>query len=295
MRVLVIGSAGQLGTDVVGVLTQRGEVCIPATRQMADLSNPPAIQALLAREHPDAVVNCAAYHDVAGCEANPQLAFAVNATGVEALASACAKIGAKLMTVSTDYVFDGTKIGGYTEEDAPRPLNRYGESKLEGERLAMAAHAQTFVVRTQSLFGLTGPSGKGLNFVDLMIKLSEERDEIKVDQFRMAPTGTAGLAKNMYSLLLTDQFGVFHMSCEGETSWYEFARAILERTGSQTAVTPVSNDYYPSTFTRPENTYLVNAELQSRGLDRMPHWERALAAYLLVKATTRSPAVRGEG
>ena len=174
------------------------------------------------------------------------------------------------MTVSTDYVFDGTKAGGYTEEDAPHPLNRYGESKLTGEQLALAAHPQTFVVRTQSLFGVAGPSGKGLNFVDLMIKLAEERDEIKVDQFRMAPTGTASLAENMTSLLLTDDFGLYHMSCQGETSWYEFARAILERIGSQTRVTPVSNDHYPTPFTRPENTYLINAKLQARALDQMP-------------------------
>jgi len=293
MRVLVLGPTGQLGTDVVRVLRERGEDVLPATRQLADLTDRPAIDALLARERPDAVVNCAAFHDVAGCEVNPELAFAVNATGVESLAQQCAKIGAKLMTVSSDYVFDGTKVGGYREEDVPNPVNRYGESKLAGEQLALAAHAQTFVVRTQSLFGLAGPSGKGFNFVDLMIKLSEERDEIKVDQFRMAPTGTASLAENMYTLLLTDDFGVYHMSCQGETTWYEFAQAILKGIGSQTKATPVSNDYYPTTFMRPENTYLINARLQARALDQMPHWEQALAEYLQAKGVTRAPAVRG--
>jgi len=293
MRVLVLGPAGQLGTDVVRVLQERGEDVLPATRQLAELTDRPAIDALLARERPDAVMNCAAYHDVAGCEVNPQLAFAVNAAAVELLAQRCAEIGAKLMTVSSDYVFDGTKVGGYREEDVPNPVNRYGESKLAGEQLALAAHPQTFVVRTQSLFGLAGPSGKGLNFVDLMIKLSEERDEIKVDQFRMAPTGTASLAENMYTLLLTDDFGVYHMSCQGETTWYEFARAILERIGSRTKVTPVSNDYYPTTFTRPENTYLINARLQARGLDQMPHWEQALTEYLQAKVATRAAAVGG--
>jgi dTDP-4-dehydrorhamnose reductase len=233
-------------------------------------------------------VNCAAFHDPAGCEENPQLAFAVNATGVETLAQLCAEIPAKLMTVGTDYVFDGTKVGGYREEDTPNPLNRYGESKLAGERLAQAAHERTFVVRTQSLFGLTGPRGKGSNFVDLMIRLAEERDELKVDAFRMAPTGTVPLAENMHTLLLTDEFGLYHMSCHGETTWYEFARTILERVGSTTRVIPVSNDFYPTTFKRPENTYLINAALQARGLDQMPQWEQALAQYLKGKGVAVS-------
>ena len=111
------------------------------------------------------------------------------------------------MTVSTDYVFDGTKSGGYTEADSPNPLNIYGETKLEGERAALTEHTQTFVVRTQSLFGLTRPSGKGPNFVELVLGLAEEREELKVDQFRMAPTSTASLAENMRELLLTDASG----------------------------------------------------------------------------------------
>jgi dTDP-4-dehydrorhamnose reductase len=283
VRIVVFGPAGQLGTDVVGALRARDEDVVPVARTRADLTDAAAVSALLAAERPDAVVNCAAYHDVAGCETTPELAFAVNATAVEHLARESATIGAKLMTVSTDYVFDGTREGGYTEEDDPNPLNRYGESKLAGERLALSAHPATFVVRSQSLFGLAGPSGKGLNFVDLMVKLAGERDELKVDQFRMAPTGTAALAENMHALLRTEEFGVYHMSCEGETTWYEFARAILERIRSKTTVTAVPNDFFQTPFTRPESTYLVNARLQALGLDRMPHWERALEDYLAAK------------
>jgi dTDP-4-dehydrorhamnose reductase len=283
MKVLVFGPSGQLGTDVVRVFRERGEDVLPVTRELADLTDRTAVQALLTRERPDAVVNCAAFHDPAGCEENPDLAFAVNATGVENLARQCAEISAKLMTVSTDYVFDGTKVGGYREEDSPNPLNRYGESKLAGEQLAQAAHAQTFIVRTQSLFGLTGPRGKGSNFVDLMIRLAGERDALQVDGFRMAPTGTVPLAENMHTLLDTDEFGLYHMSCQGETSWYEFARAILQRVGSTTKVVPVSNDFYPTTFRRPESTYLVNGALQERGLDHMPSWDEALAEYLQAK------------
>ena len=291
MKALVFGPTGQLGTDVVRVLTERGEDVVPVTRDVADLTDPAAVEALFVRERPDAVVNCAAYHDVAGCEDDPELAFEVNAAAVERLARHSADVGAKLMTVSTDYVFDGKKAGGYREEDEPRPLNRYGESKLAGEQRALDAHPKTFVVRTQSLFGVAGPSGKGLNFVDLMLKLSGERDEIKVDRFRMAPTGTAELADNMSSLLQTDDFGLYHMSCQGETTWYEFARAILEPLGAEVTITPVANDFYPTTFTRPESTYLVNARLQERGLDRMPHWEQSLAGYLRAKGVSPAAAV----
>jgi dTDP-4-dehydrorhamnose reductase len=283
MRILVFGPAGQLGSDFVKVLARNEEECIPAPRQIVDVADASAVAALISKTRPDAVVNCSAFHDVAGCEENPKLAIAVNADSVDAMARACKAIGAKFMTVSTDYVFDGKKVEGYTEEDEARPLNRYGESKLAGERRALAANPKTFVVRTQSLFGVTGPRGKGLNFVDLMIKLSKEKSELKVDQCRMAPTYTVSLAENMLALLRTDAYGLFHMSCDGRTTWCEFAQRILELTGSKVPVLPVPNDFYPRKFVRPENTYLINSRLKARGLDRMPHWESALKDYLQVK------------
>ncbi len=204
MKVLLMGSSGQLGTDLVQTLADAGETCIAATRADADFTDPAALRALVSRERPDAVINSAAFHDVAGCEADPELARAVNSTAVEALARVCADTGARFMTVSTDYVFDGRKQGGYVETDEPNPLNAYGRSKLEGEQRALAACPTSFVVRSQSLFGLAGPSGKGRNFVELMLALAAERDELKVDGFRMAPTSTAALAANMVELLATE-------------------------------------------------------------------------------------------
>lgn len=280
MRVLVTGAYGQLGTDVAHALEQAGDTCVRADRVRADLVDAAAVRSLVVDEAPDAVVNCAAFHDVAGCEARPELARAVNAAAVETLASACRSVGAKLMTVSTDYVFDGKRAGGYTERDVPNPLNAYGASKLEGEQRAMAAHSDVFVVRTQSLFGLARPSGKGRNFVELMLDLARERDELKVDQYRMAPTSTAALAHNMVALLATAQYGLYHASCEGETSWFEFACHIVELAGMDVRVVPVPNDFYPSTFVRPESTYLVNEALRAIDLDLMPTWEDALATYL---------------
>ena len=291
MRVLITGSYGQLGTDVVLALEQSGETCIRVGREQADFTDARAVHALVVREAPDAVVNCAAFHDVAGCEEHPDLARAVNAIAVEALASACKSIGAKLMTVSTDYVFDGRRAGGYTERDTADPLNAYGASKLEGEARARAAHADVFVVRTQSLFGLSKPSGKGRNFVELMLDLAEQRDELKVDQYRMAPTSTTSLATNMVALLRTDRYGLYHMSCEGETSWYEFACRIVDLAGANVRVVPVANDHYPSTFVRPESTYLVNEALREIDLDLMPSWEDALMNYLRLR--DHQSSVRG--
>ena len=291
MRVLVTGAHGQLGTDVALALEESGETCIRVGREQADFTDASSVHAIVVREAPDAVVNCAAFHDVAGCEEQPELARTVNATAVETLASACKSIGAKLMTVSTDYVFDGRRAGGYTEQDAPNPLNAYGASKLEGEERARAAHSDVFVVRTQSLFGLAKPSGKGRNFVELMLDLARQRDELKVDQYRMAPTSTTSLASNMVALLRTDRYGVYHMSCEGETSWYEFARRIIELDGANVRVVPVANDHYPSTFVRPESTYLVNEALREIDLDLMPSWDDALVTYL--RSRDRQTAAQG--
>ena len=157
-----------------------------------------AVHALVAGEAPDAVVNCAAFHDVAGCEERPGVGVRINAAAVEALASACAVIGAKLMTVSTDYVFDGNEVGWYTEDDDAQPAQRLRRQQARRRASSSGrARADVFVVRTQSLFGLSRPSGKGPNFVELMLGLALERDELKVDQFRMAPTSTAALAANM--------------------------------------------------------------------------------------------------
>lgn len=286
MKVVVAGSNGQLGTDVVRALIEAGDECVAATRTDADLRDPEALRSFVLDQRPDALVNCAALHDVAACEDDPDLAVAVNAEAVETLAAATRDIGAAFMTVSTDYVFDGTKAGGYTEDDAPNPLNQYGLSKLDGEQRALSTNERSFVVRTQSLFGHTQPAGKGLNFVELMLKLAAERSELDVDQFRMGPTSTAELAANMARLLRSGEYGLYHMSCEGEASWYEFATKILELTGSTTTVKAVGNDHYATPFVRPERTYLVNARLRASGLDQMPHWEAALADYLHSRPTS---------
>lgn len=283
MKFLVIGSDGQLGQDILKVLKENNEDYYAATLEDADITKSEEVKKLIDKKNPEAVINCAAFHDVGKCEENPEIAMEVNATAVANLAKISKEKGAKFMTVSSDYVFDGTKEEGYTEEDIPNPLMEYGKSKLAGEILALAYNKKTFVVRTQSLYGLAGPKGKGLHFVDLMLKLSKEKDELKVDQCKMAPTWTYALAKNMYKLIKTENYGLYHISCNGATTWFEFAKKIMELTKNPIKMTAVGNDFFPRNFKRPEKTYLINKKLKDLDLDIMPDTKEALKEYLNLK------------
>jgi dTDP-4-dehydrorhamnose reductase len=283
MKFLVIGSDGQLGQDILKILKENNEDYYAATLEDADITKSEEIKKLLDKEKPDGVVNCAAFHDVGKCEENSEIAMEVNATAVANLAKISNEKGIKFMTVSSDYVFDGTKEEGYIEEDTLNPLMEYGRSKLAGEILALAYNKKTFVVRTQSLYGIAGPKEKGLNFVDLMLKLSKEKDELQVDQCKMAPTWTYALAKNMYKLIKTEHYGLYHISCNKPTTWYEFAKKIMELTNNPIKVTPVGNDFFPRNFKRPEKTYLINKKLKNLNLDLMPDTEEALKEYLKLK------------
>lgn len=283
MKILVIGSDGQLGQDIINVLKENNEDFYAATKEDADVTKPEEVNKLFDKVKPSIIINCAAFHDVNECEANPALAMEVNAIAVANLAKKSKEIGAKFITISTDYVFDGKKVKGYTEEDKPFPLMWYGRSKLAGEWLAIANNDHTFVVRTQSLYGLNPPKGKATNFIDLMIKLSKERDELKVDQYLMSPTWAYPLAKNIYNLSKTEHYGLYHISCQGAVTWYEVAKKIMELTKNPVKVTAVGNDFFPKKFNRPNNTYLINKKLKKLKLDTMPTWEEALSEYLKQK------------
>jgi dTDP-4-dehydrorhamnose reductase len=283
MKVLVIGSNGQLGSDVVKVLHEQRIQYFPATRKDVDITNLDNVIRLIEEQEPDAIINCAAFHDLSLCEQSPDLAMAVNSDAVRSLATICEQHHIKFMHISTDYVFDGMKHEGYSEEDPPNPINMYGKSKLIGERAASEVNPATYIVRVQSLYGLTMPSGKQYNFVDLMLKLGKERDELKVDQCLMAPTWTYPLAKNLIELLKTEYYGTYHMSCNEGTTWYEFAKEIMKLSNNPIPVTAVDNDFFPRDFNRPENTYLIKEKLERIGLNIMPSWREALKGYLKQK------------
>ena len=275
MRILIAGAAGQLGQALLkAAATQGWEVVATDVAQM-DITDPQAIASHLARHRPEVVVNAAAATRVDDLEHDVDLAFKVNRLGPRNLAVACRRRGAKLIHISSDYVFDGTKDGPYLEWDAPRPVSVYGRSKLLGEELVRQQCADHFIVRTAWLYGLPGP-----NFVTAILGKGRTGGGLKVvnDQ-RGTPTSALALASQLLELARTESFGTYHATCQGETTWYDFARLILETAGLKTPIEPCSTAEFPRPAPRPANSVLANRLLQLHGLDCMPPWEAAYREF----------------
>jgi dTDP-4-dehydrorhamnose reductase len=283
MKVLLIGANGQLGGDLQAALSAAGHAVAGLTHAEIDVTDPPSVRDALTAHCPSLVVNTAAYHKVDEVEQNPEKAFAVNGIAPFRLAQACRSIEAAVMFISTDYVFGGdrTRRHPYAEEDAPAPLNVYGASKLAGEYLTRSAWDKHFVVRTSGLYGARGASGKGGNFVELMLRLAGEGKPIRVvnDQ-RLTPTYTVDLAHALVSLMESGRYGVYHMTAEGDCTWYEFAARIFARQGLAPDLTPVPSSAFPTVAARPAYSVLSKAGMARAGLPRMRAWETALADYL---------------
>jgi dTDP-4-dehydrorhamnose reductase len=288
VRVIVTGAGGQLGHDLVRLGPDAGVEVVGLDREALDLTDRTggAIRDALGERGFDALVNCAAYTGVDAAEADREAAFAINARAAAALAAECAARGAWLVQISTDYVFDGRADRPYREEDPTAPLNVYGESKREGERLVLDAHPDgTYIVRTASLFGIAGArraaEGRGGNFVETMIRRGRETGRLRViDDIVMSPTGTADLARAILTLLTRGApAGTYHVVNAGEASWYEFARAIIEDAGVDAAVEPVPSTEYRTAARRPAYSVLDTAKARSAGCE-LPHWRDALGRYL---------------
>ena len=283
MRILITGARGQLGTDLQRTLAEHE--LIPCTHGELDVTEKHRVYGLLKDHRPDAVINTAAYHRVDECESHPDKTFAVNAFGPWHLAMACRMYGAKLVHVSTNFVFDGTADRPYREDDLPLPLNVYGTAKLSGEHLVRSTWDRHFIIRTTGLFGHSGGGGKGYNFVEAMIRAGTERREVVVvsDQV-MSPTGTADLACALAELVATDAFGTYHVTNGGACSYYDFARTIFNKTGIEAAVKPTTTEAYGAPAARPLYTVLDNGRIRSLGIAEMPSWEDALDDYLARRA-----------
>lgn len=280
MKVLLIGANGQLGTDLRRVLQIRGITVVAVTHKELDIRNLEAVSTATSEIGPDVVVNTAAFHKVEECEKQPAVSFEVNATGARNLAQACERVGCVLVHFSTDYVFDGRQRKPYSEEDLPRPLNVYGVSKLAGEHLIAASTERYFIVRTCGLYGLAGSRGKGGNFVETMLKKAAEGAQVRVvDDQVLTPTFAGDLAEAVARLITTKEYGLYHVSSEGECSWYKFAKAIFEVEGLGVDIVPVTTDQFPSPVKRPAYSVLKKQRLQSLGLG-MPRWDDALERYL---------------
>jgi dTDP-4-dehydrorhamnose reductase len=282
MKVVVIGANGQLGSDICKILSNKGYEVLGTNRNAIDVTDMSICKKRLTEIKPEAVINTAAFHNVEQCERDPITSFSVNAIGARNLAILSNELDFKIIHFSTDYVFDGLKKMPYVEADIPLPLNVYGNTKLSGEIFIRTISKSYFIARVSGLFGLSPCRAKGgLNFIQLMLKLAKERDEVRVvDSESLAPTYTVDVAMQIEKLLQTDNFGLYHMASNGSCTWYEFAKAIFELTKSNIKLSVASPDEFPAKVPRPSYSVLENAALKAIGLETMPHWKDALQRYL---------------
>jgi dTDP-4-dehydrorhamnose reductase len=282
MRVAVLGASGQLGRDLTAAFGSNGDAVVALSHQDVDITSPDSVVQTLTAARPDLVVNSAAFANVDGCEADPARAFSVNALGARNIARAAQSIQAKLIYISTDYVFNGNKRAPYIEEDIPAPLNVYGNTKLSGEYFVRSIHPHHFVVRVSGLYGFNPCRSKGgLNFVEMMLKLSREREEIRVvdDEF-ISPTPTSDISRQLVVLGQTSEYGVYHATAEGSCSWYEFAQAIFDLAGAKVRLERARPGEFPAKVPRPKYSVLENRALKMKSLNVFTSWHEGLQSYL---------------
>jgi dTDP-4-dehydrorhamnose reductase len=283
LRVVIIGSTGQLGQDLARVFN---EDAAGFTHQDLDVTDEASVTAAIRSTEPDWVLNTAAFHRVDDCEANPTLTFAVNAVGALNVARAAADAGSGVVFYSTDYVFGGQdreRDHPYEEGDSPRPLSVYGASKVAGEQLVMQANLRHLVVRSAGLYG-TATSRKGWTFPELMINKARTEGVIRVviDQV-LSPTFTADLAQKTKELIEHDAVGLFHLTNAGECSWFDFAQESLDMAGVQAKMESISTAQLQQRARRPSYSALTSARLEKLGLEPMRSWRDALSDYLRAK------------
>jgi dTDP-4-dehydrorhamnose reductase len=294
--VLVTGSEGMLGSEVVRHLRKRKDVrIIRTTVETLDITDLSAVKATLEINRPTHIIHCAAFTQVDTAEKDPLAAYSVNAEGTKNLAFFAREIDSELIYISTDYVFDGTNEDGYVESDQPNPLNVYGRSKLAGERNIQILCERHKIVRTSWLNGLGGAHNR--NFIETMLRIAETRNQLSVvnDQFGR-PTFTFDLAPMLVNLLDVHSYGIFHVTGEGTCTWFDFACRIFAEAGIEVSVRPVTSDQFRSLAERPRHGVMLNTRFEALGLDLLPHWQVSLADYFRrrrLATSVSSPETRG--
>lgn len=289
MKILLTGKNGQVGWELERALAPLGEV-IACDRTELDLANSEQIVAVVRETKPQIIVNAAAYTAVDKAESEPELAHAINGRAPGILANEAKMLGALLVHYSTDYVFDGTKARPYTEEDAPNPISVYGRTKLAGEQAIQSSGCRHIIFRTSWVYG---PRGK--NFLLTILRLGKERDTLNVvnDQTG-SPTSVSMIAKATLMCIqeaannVTSDYGIFHMTAMGETTWCQFAKAALKQAGLAMKVNPIPSSEYPTPAKRPSNSRLDNFRLENAFGVRLPTWQEGLQLTIEKLADSRS-------
>jgi dTDP-4-dehydrorhamnose reductase len=274
--ILITGANGQLGKDVEAVCLKRGLAFLSTDTSTMDITNIEQIATIFDCNPITSVIHCAAYTAVDQAEEDSELCLKINVEGTSNLAKICADKNIKFLYISTDYVFDGNKEGYYEIDDLPSPQSAYGLSKHLGELAVKNNLTKYFIVRISWAFGFHGH-----NFVRTMLRLSESREQISVvsDQFG-SPTYTKDLAPLLVEMILSDKYGTYHATNEGECTWFQFATAIFKEVGRNTLVIPIATSNYPTKAKRPLNSRLSKNSLDKSGFQRLPSWENALHRYI---------------
>lgn len=276
MKVLVTGYTGQLGFDVIRELKARNIECIGTTRNEFSLTDIEKMQAFVKAYKPDAVIHCAAYMNVNEAEDNKDLCMLVNYSSTKELAKICKEIDAKMIYISTDYVFAGSGEGFYEINNDKEPQNVYGKSKLKGELAIQKILDKYFIIRTSWLFGINGN-----NFIKYVLSEQKKGNKLRIvnDQIG-SPTYTVDLAKLLCDMALSDKYGIYHATNEGICSWYDFACEIFKQADIKINVKPVSSTAFPTKAIRPHNSRMSKKCLDEAGFNRLPTWQNALTKYL---------------
>ncbi|TVX89399.1 dTDP-4-dehydrorhamnose reductase [Paenibacillus agilis] len=280
MKVLVTGADGQLGQDVVELFLGHGHDVVACNRTKLDITKQEQCQQVLIEKRPDVVIHCAAYTAVDQAETDIDQAYLVNAVGTRNVAVAAELIGAKIVYISTDYVFDGCGNKPYHEYDNTNPQGIYGKSKRAGEVLVQTLSSRYFIVRTSWVFGQYGT-----NFVKTMMKLGLEREQLSIvhDQIG-SPTYTVDLAEFLLNLVVTERYGIYHASNSGVCSWYEFAEEIMRRSNIDIELIPCTTEQFPRPAPRPQYSVMEPLSIRTNGFETLPHWKDALKRFILASS-----------
>lgn len=279
MKVLVTGVKGQLGFDVCRELDKRNIENKGIDREDCDITDEQAVLSYIKNYAPDVVVHCAAYTAVDRAEDEKEICYNVNVKGTEYIARACKEIDAKMVYISTDYVFEGTGDKAYEVQDNTAPDNTYGITKYQGEEAVRKILSKYFIIRISWVFGINGN-----NFINTMMKLGESRSELNVvaDQIG-SPTYTYDTAPLICDMIATEKYGTYHATNEGYCSWADLAEYIFSVTGQNVLVHHIKSEEYPTKASRPKNSRLSKASLDNAGFKRLPEWKDAVKRYIKEK------------